>query len=42
MVKQTFLGLFRTPSNYGIDRTTWIMSDLTRVLTEMDILPVLK
>ena len=34
-VKQAvFRLLHEPPSNYGINRTTWIMSDLTRVLRE--------
>jgi DDE superfamily endonuclease len=34
-IKQTVFGLLHEPpSNYGINRTTWIMSDLTRVLHE--------
>jgi transposase len=34
-VKEAVFGLLHEPpSNYGINRTTWIMPDLTRVLTE--------
>lgn len=34
-VKQTVFGLLhQPPSSYGINRTTWIMADLVRVLTE--------
>jgi transposase len=34
-IKQSVFGLLHEPpSNYGINRTTWIMSDLTRVLRE--------
>ena len=34
-IKQAVFGLLHEPpSNYGINRTTWIMSDLTRVLRE--------
>jgi transposase len=34
-IKQAVFGLLHEPpSNYGINRTTWIMSDLTRVLSE--------
>ena len=34
-VKQAvFRLLHEPPSNHGINRTTWIMSDLTRVLRE--------
>jgi transposase len=34
-VKQAIFGLLHEPpSNYGINRTTWIMPDLTRVLRE--------
>ena len=34
-LKQAVFGLLHEPpSNYGINRTTWIMSDLTRVLRE--------
>jgi len=34
-VKQTVFGLLHEPpSNYGINRTTWIMRDLSRVLRE--------
>jgi transposase len=35
VIKQAVFGLLHEPpSNYGINRTTWIMSDLTRVLRE--------
>ena len=35
-VKQAVFGLLHEPpSNYGINRTTWIMPDLSRVLREM-------
>jgi transposase len=35
-VRQTVFGLLHEPpSNYGINRTTWIMRDLSRVLREM-------
>ena len=34
-VKQAVFGLlYEPPSNYGINRTTWIMADLSRVLRE--------
>jgi hypothetical protein len=34
-VKQAVFGLLHEPpSNYGINRTTWIMADLTRILRE--------
>lgn len=34
-VKQAVVGLLHEPpSNYGINRTTWIMRDLTRVLRQ--------
>ena len=34
-IKQAVFGLLHEPpSNYGINRTTWIMPDLTRVLRE--------